>query len=535
MTGAGVLGTMGKPNPLARETEALRLSPWRGPLTARYASATGVIAGSGAACAASDGDVSVVLHGRIDNLRALTAAYGTPPGDPGCLLIALWRAQGSDLARDLLGDFALLVLDHRRQRLLAARDWIGARPLFWSEHDGMVAVASEVKQVLALLDRPYRLDEATALDYVRLGEPDPEATFAVGVRAIPPSGQLIAHAGSPPALMRRPIRFEPLDLSPAEAARLVRERLDTAVERRLAGAARPAALISGGMDSTSVAATASYLAHTGRAAALVAGVSLHFPEVPQTDETRYARAVADRWHIPWHPVPIAPDELTADPSPLLALHDGPVFPGIHFFDRIFAEARAHGADVLLTGQGADLWQTQLDDEILFAILRREWRTALGWMTHRLRQHPRSTLRSLPRIARAARQSPHEGDHFAARGASSWTRLAYEVEERLASFHGMRMEAPFADRELAAALVGISPRLRSTYSLEKLPLREAMIDRLPESVRRRTDKSFFDPVFVAGFGAPGSGTIGQRAAAHALACWRVHLAAQTKEVPVMVVP
>ena len=57
----------------------------------------------------------------------------------------------------------------------------------------------------------------------------------------------------------------------------------------------------------------------------------------------------------------------------------------------------------------------------------------------------------------------------------------------------------------------------------MPIRAAMIDRLPESILKRMDKSFFDPVFVAGFGPPKeSWNIGRVVAEYYMEVWGIHI-------------
>jgi asparagine synthase (glutamine-hydrolysing) len=528
MTGAGLLGYLSTDFDPARIDHALRRTPWRGMVTNSETASIGGVVGTGSATVGRHRHLIVGMHGRIDNGPELSRTLDTPGEFATSLAGEAYLRYGDAFSAQLLGDFAILILDTRRGVMLGARDWIGARPLFWGEHQGVYAFGSEVKQVLALLDRPYRLDEVTAAAYRQLGEPALTATFARGVSAIVPSGQVVVSLEHGPRLSHREIVFHPHDLSIPDAASLIRSRLETAIERRLHGATRPAALVSGGMDSTSVAATAAHLAERGKVPSLVAGVALHFADAPKTDETRYARELVDRWAIPWCPVTIRSVDLTADPTELLVPHDGPVFPGVQFFDRLFAAARQRGADLILTGQAADIWQTQNYEEILFSALRGEWWSFIKWTAYRLRRDPRSTTRQLIKTAIAFSQRKTEGEFIASRinetrSGSYWIRTAQEFEERLGQMYGVRVESPFVDRELADVLVGVSPALRSSFVGEKLPLRAAMADRLPESVLRRMDKSFFDPVFRTAYGPPSPDqSVGKMVAEHYLAAWRCHL-------------
>jgi asparagine synthetase B (glutamine-hydrolysing) len=523
MNGAGVLGYIASGFDQLRINAAQSRAPWRGPVSAKIAKYHGCVAALGSAMAGDHGHLGIAFHGRIDNLPALASKVGVSPEDTISILGEAYLQYGETFADQLLGGFAILVLDEKRRVLLGARDWVGSRPLFWGEHEGVIAFASEVKQVSALLDRSMRLDETTASEFRRMEWPGLTATFVHGVQAVEPSGQVLVSAEHAPRATRRPIEFTTHELSMSESAALIRTRLDTAVERRMKGSTRPCALVSGGMDSTSVAATASSLAKRGLVSPLVAGIGLHFPEVPKTDETGYAQELVYRWEIPWFPVTIMGRDLLADPTEMLVLHDGPPFPGVQFFDRMFATASELGADLVLTGQLADLWQTQNGEEILFSALRQEWKSMFGWTLHRVKDRPRWTAKQLAKTGIALFRERREGDIIADRVHTFWTRFACEIEERLGQYHGFQVESPFYDRELAEAMAAVSPALRSDFKGEKLPLRAAMTDRLPTRILGRMDKSFLDPVFEVGYGQPyEKQTIGQMVAEHYLAAWRCHL-------------
>jgi asparagine synthase (glutamine-hydrolysing) len=497
--GAGLLGCYGQPLAPDRIEEALRRAPWRGAPTTKIDRPFGTIIALGSADAALHKHVAIVVHGRIDNLPEIARDLDVAPTDTCSVLAETYLRYGDGFAGHLLGDFAILLLDEHRHILLAARDWIGARPRFWARNGHDTAFGSEIKQVLALLDRPYVLNEETAASYEAFeGPPTADTTFAEGVKAIMPSSQAVVGVGSSPRITERQVRFDPVDCTLSEAANAIRVHLDRAVERRLHGAARPSAEISGGMDSTSVAACAAALAEQGRVAPLVAGLTLHFPEAMEADETVYARAVAAKWGVPFHPVEIQPSELRTGLPELLSIHDGPVFPGIHFADRVLAEACRLRSDVLLTGHLGDNWQSQFGGEIECAVLRSAWPTALYWFGQGLRRAPRRAIRQGLRATKMKLSGRREGELFAGGVVSFWNRMALEGRERHGQHYGIRVEVPFADRELAGLLVGLSPTIRSSTGGDKLPLRAAMHDRLPTSVLQRMEKAVLDAVFVAAF-------------------------------------
>jgi asparagine synthetase B (glutamine-hydrolysing) len=520
---AGLLGYLATDLDPARTGEAQRRSPWRGKPGSTMITPVGGIIGLGSAKAGQYRHLSVAIHGRIDNLPEVARAFSVDETNIIAVLGETYLRYGDDFAGRLLGDFAILVLDERRGTLLGVRDWVGARPLYWGKYDGITAFGSEVKQVLALLNRPYALDEETAAEYRIMGSPLVTATFARGVSAVAPSAQVLAQSNGRVQVTTRPAQFEPLDVSMSEAAELVRVRLDAAVERRSRGSSRPGAFMSGGMDSTSVAATAALLAQRGNMAPLGAALTLHFPEVPGSDETALAKEVADKWGIPWFPVKIAVDEITFDPVDSFEIHDGPVFPGIQFKERLFSQAQRLQLGLVLSGQGADAWLHQSGEELKFALLRHEWLLAIAWTLYGIRRHRRWALRNVAGAVHAALLRRSAQDFFEERLSDFWSRSALEVEERVAQHHGVRVEFPYCDRELVGTLVGVSPKLRSSPSGTKLILRSAMTERLPQSVLSRMDKTFFDPVLWSALGTPGeSGPAGALFAQRYLSSWETHL-------------
>jgi len=482
----------------ARVAAALASTPWRGEPSASLPGTTGAIYALGEATAARDGDVSLVLHGRIDRRDGWDAdVAATLTGPDACLaLIEAYRRDGEDFVDRLIGDFALILVDEHNQSMLATRDWMGTRPLFWGQNENGVAFASEPAQVLVLLDAPYQLDEDVLEEYARMGDPPLDATFALGVRAVMPGEQIIATTGVKVRANRVVPRFLPIKVSRASAVETLRERLDTAVSRRTTGARRLGALISGGMDSTSVAATAASLAERGAGPALVASFTTAYPGLSECDETAYASTVAERWSVAWHPVPIRSDDFHEWPEIGFGYHFGPTFPTFAIFPKLFAMARSKSVDVLLTGEAGDEWFAQRNSALRLSILRGDVRGIMAWTLAGARPNLRTTASQIyrgleGRLVRGTRAEAYFEDipYF-------WIRYALEQEEREAMRHGIRAEFPFADRDLAAYLVGMRPSVRALPRMNKRILRQAMAGLLPESVLLRRGKTRLDPWLAA---------------------------------------
>ncbi len=209
-----------------------------------------------------DGALVLVADARIDNRTDLANRLGISSAqaahmpDPGFILAA-YEAWGSECVRHLLGDFVFLLWDGRRRTLFGARDGLGQRVLFFHRSTSRVALASTPAALLALEDVPARLNRRkVAMALVLLQ--DPGTTYFEGIeRLLPghtlevgPSGMRIAPFWTP--VPTREIRFS----SDGEYVEAFLDVFDAAVRARTRGTGRIGVLLSGGIDSTSVATTA---------------------------------------------------------------------------------------------------------------------------------------------------------------------------------------------------------------------------------------------------------------------------------------
>ncbi|WP_086606518.1 asparagine synthase-related protein [Erythrobacter donghaensis] len=210
---------------------------------------------------------------RLDNRDDLIAALGLAPGarvigDAELVLEAYLRWDLACLDH-LRGDFAFALWDPRCERLLCARDQVGMRQLIYHHaQDRLFALATEAPALLRHESVPCRINEARIADYFEhLEAIDLTSTFFVGLHRLPPAHALTVSRGelkvwrywqlTPPA----PLRL-PNDAAYAEAFRDV---FGAAVAARLRSPGPVAAMLSGGVDSGSVAAlAASQLQQAGR-------------------------------------------------------------------------------------------------------------------------------------------------------------------------------------------------------------------------------------------------------------------------------
>src|SRR5215210_5148970 len=161
------------------------------------------VAGGDQPLDSEDGRVTAIVNGEIYNhieLRAGLEARGHrwATSSDSEVVVHAYEEHGLGCVRHLNGIFAFVIWDGREQRLVAARDHFGVKPLYWWTDGRRVAVASEVG---ALLDAGL---VAPAVDRVALDHylacrfvPSPRTLFE-GVQKLPPASVLVVQdEGSP--------------------------------------------------------------------------------------------------------------------------------------------------------------------------------------------------------------------------------------------------------------------------------------------------------------------------------------------------
>ena len=204
-----------------------------------------------------------VVNGEIYNHRELRAElearghrFATALGLRGRSSTST-RRSGPDCVRRLNGMFAFALWDDRRQRLVAARDPFGVKPLYWAQAGGRLALASEVGALLAAGAglagaRPRR---ARPLPRLAL-RPRPAHPVRRRLQARRRVDVLVAEPGRPPSVTSyREAPGAPLgDASPRELEAELAERFVAAVERQMMSDVPYGAFLSGGIDSAAIAA-----------------------------------------------------------------------------------------------------------------------------------------------------------------------------------------------------------------------------------------------------------------------------------------
>ena len=489
-----------------------------------------------------------VADARLDDRDALVSALGLPrearDGDDAALVLQAWLRWGEGCVERLEGDFAFAVHDPRRGGLFLARDRMGVRPLFLHHAPGKLCVfGSSADAVLAHPQVPATLDEGRIADFLvsQLEGLDKTSTYFRDIQRLPPAHWIaIDHA---PARTRRywslaDAKTPDLPDTDAAWADALGAALDAAVARHLDGDETIGCMLSGGLDSSSLAIVASQqLAAAGRGPLpTFSSIDASDPDCAETQAIRAMLALPG-----FAPTLIDHADLAALRPQLLqdiARAEEPVDALAALLHAQYRMAALHGVDALMDGiDGDSLFSpgAGLVRQIRGGHWRQAWRNAQGLQRilgqpgtarRALGQATRSALMPDPlraqvaalrlggrtrrnietsliapdfarridlrgRLATLARHgSPDRSD--ARREAVAaldhpYTTVALERYHRLGAAHGVQPRHPFTDRRLLELCVHLPDGQRFDRGWSKAVLRRAMTGRLPDPVAWRRGK------------------------------------------------
>ena len=225
--------------------------------------------------------LDLVADLRFDSRNDLISTLGSAPTAADFeLLAAAYHRWRHESPLHLLGDFAFAIYDRSRRELFCARDHFGVKPLFYAHTKSGLVVSNSLEPVLAHPDIPHDLNDLAVADYLLFDQQqDPATTVYKHIHRLPAAHSLTFSASG---LKLQRYWTLPLDcetrLRSAECPEAFADLLTTAICDSTRDDRRSAVLMSGGLDSTSVAALARELPHEIAAFTLISHATHTDPE-----------------------------------------------------------------------------------------------------------------------------------------------------------------------------------------------------------------------------------------------------------------
>lgn len=306
----------------------------------------------------ADGRRAIVLNGEIYNFRALRKELEQDgvrfrTNSDTEVVLQLYAHEGPAMLERLRGMFALAIWDEDDRSLFLARDAYGIKPLYLAKFDGGFAFASQVKALLASGLVPRGQDNAGLAGFYLWGHVPEPFTLYSAIKALPAGHWTQVRGGKQGRLhhwadIREHWQGPSLSLTYEETAELVRREVADTVAAHMVSDVPVSVFLSGGIDSSTVAAHGADLGKSP------AAITLGFQEFSghNHDEVPLAREAAQRFALPHKVRTIGREEFVADLPKILDAMDQPSVDGINSWFASKAAAEA-GFKVVLSGVGGD--------------------------------------------------------------------------------------------------------------------------------------------------------------------------------------
>ena len=450
-----------------------------------------------------DGDY-VVCNGEIYGFRPLKRqltekGYSFRSGSDCEILLPLYREYGLEMFAKLDAEFALIIYDSKRDDLIAARDPIGIRPLYYGyDRSGAIVFASEPKNLVGLCK---------------------------GIRPFPPGhyyadGKFVRYAD-----LTTVTQYSPDDLE--TVCRNIRNKLIAAVDKRLDADAPLGFLLSGGLDSSCMVTE---LCGQMSDPAQLHTFTTSYPGDASCDEWYFADLVNRACGCTGNQILPAPTDIEGQFENVVWHTEGLCGLSLLGVKALLEQVRSQGYKVVLNGQCGD--ELMLGYERYYAFYF-SWLLKTGRIRRLLREFPQAGRHSrlhlhslaayvlyfdLP-IVRDTRQL-HRAERFVKRDLlemrkkaqlhellypRSLEQLQYleltatqlpnivRMDDRLFMSASLESRIPFMDYQFVELACRIPPEYKIREGYTKYLMRCVFDARMPREVTWRTNK--------LGFGAP----------------------------------
>ena len=438
------------------------------------------------------------------------------------------------------GMFAFAIWDEQEQTLFTARDRFGEKPFYYFFDGEQFLFASEMKALWAA-GVEKKINHSMLLNYIGLGwvknPADLSQTFYQNINSLPQSHYLKLNmlTGS-----NEIVQYWDLDketqstLTEVEAIEQFQQLFHTSIKRRLRSDVEVGTSLSGGLDSSSIAATIKSQLPIPNPIAIGSqfrAFTASFPNF-EKDETAYAKQIADKFQLQHHLVMPTAESLLTDLEKLIRHQEEPFqSSSIYAQYKVYELAKQQGIKVILDGQGADEtlagyhkyihWFLQEKvkaggyevEAEAFAknniLIEWSWKNKLAARfpeiaAVQLENKANKEVLSHKFIANNYRKTNYSKKSIFKPTVSKLNDLLYyntmrfgleellRYADRNSMAHGVEVRLPFLSHELVQFIFSLPSHYKMQNGFTKYVLRESMKQMLPSSIVYRTDKIGYEP-------------------------------------------
>ncbi len=488
----------------------------------------------------------IAYNGEVYNYRELARQIETnlKTTSDTEVILELFGQQGVRMVYQLNGMFALAIYDKVQNDLYLIRDRMGIKPLYYycenlnAPQEG-IAFASELKALLNLPNLNLSIDHRAVADFLHLGYIPNERTIFSHIKKLPSGSWLRlnnkeyhveTYWKAPEKIYDSPTQQKlSLLTREKEAKKQLKKLLASSVEYRMISDVPLGIFLSGGVDSSTLAALA-----CENSSSPIKTFSIGFKEDAH-NEAPYAQAVAKELKTDHHEFEVSIEEAKELIPKLVEIYDEPFADSSAIPVYMVSQmARKHvkvaiggdGGDELFLGYGSYLWADRLAQSY-WKLFRKPAAKSLSWMkASRYQKASRilayNTRQSLPSHIFSQEQflfsqkelkqlivTQEEGIHYPASLASRKlnpmeNQALFDLEyylpddllvkvDRASMHHGLEVRVPLLDHRLVEFAINLSPELRFHKGTSKYLLKQVLYDYLPEKLFNRPKRGFSIPL------------------------------------------
>lgn len=453
-------------------------------------------------------DIAISFNGEIFNYQELRREleqkghHFSTTSDTEVILKA-YSEYGDKCPEYLDGQFAFAIWDNDRKRLFMARDRFGEKPFFYSQRGDMFLFASEIKALLATGLVKTEIDRTSLDNYLALYFLPPWRSIYRDITPLPPAHRAVFENGKFTTQRFWSLKRAPSILSFDDAASQVREMLAASVKSRLVADVEVGVFLSGGIDSSIVAALAQSQAERPLKS-FSAGFDEYRSELP------YAREVAQHVGTDHYErnVSVVLDDIRA----VTRYYDEPLGDSSNIPTSLIAKLAREKVTVALSGDGGD--------ELFFGYghYRAHWhlpayKKALallfGYTPDKLFKRSHLNMfspRERTRLWRDRGVIDDPASHIDLSEAETplqrlnlldfYLKLPGDMltkVDRSSMMHSLEVRSPFLNHELAQFAFNLPDEYKTNRTHGKVILEKAFRDLVPSNVFTRKKQGFGAPV------------------------------------------
>uniref|UniRef100_UPI0040482527 asparagine synthase (glutamine-hydrolyzing) n=1 Tax=Aliarcobacter sp. TaxID=2321116 RepID=UPI0040482527 len=270
------------------------------------------------------------------------------------VILASYDKWGEECVSRFNGMWAFAIYDKEKEIIFCSRDRFGVKPFYYTEVDGKIIFGSEIKQLLEFYENRF-VNNKILMDYLVVGyENHTNETFFENIFKLEQSHNLIYDLKTNNFEIKRyyDLKKEEMKLDENSSIETYKAKLIDAITLRLRSDVKVGTCLSGGLDSSSIAAIASNI-YNNKASDRFTAIHAKSSQ-KSSDESLFAQEVADNCNLDLSIIEPTQDEFINSIDEVIYTQEEP-FGGPSIFMQYFVmkKSKEIGCTVLLDGQGGD--------------------------------------------------------------------------------------------------------------------------------------------------------------------------------------